>query len=283
MGKRYQNGLRRPVAASGTGEGRAACSKVARMSWRYLLPILLEVAALIHFVKYRSGNWIWLWIIIFLGPLGAAVYIIVEVVPELRATQSSTGWMAKRKRFRYLKAVVQENPSAGNYEELADLYREQNAFEQARECYNHAINSRTNHPDPFYGRALCALELGDRDSAIADLEKAISFDRKFAYQRAMGLLAQCYAEAGRPTEAEERFREALSTSTLSETQFNYALFLAHQGRPAEARELLQRILNKHGTLSGPLLRAQKPWLKRASDLLKQLPAGAPESASASGR
>jgi len=35
---------------------------------------------------------------------------------------------------------------------------------------------------------------------------------------------------------------------------------------------LQRILNKRGTLSGPLLRDQKPWIKRAGELLSRLPA-----------
>ena len=120
------------------------------MSLLYVLPILLEVAALVHFVKYRSGNWIWLWIIIFLGPLGAAVYMIMEVLPELRATNSTQGWFAKRKRLRYLEAVVQENPSAGNFEELADAYREEGNFVSARECYNRAINSRTDIADPFY-------------------------------------------------------------------------------------------------------------------------------------
>jgi hypothetical protein len=242
------------------------------MSLFYVLPILLEVAALVHFVKYRSGNWIWLWIIIFLGPLGAAVYMIVEVLPGLRATDATQGWMANRKRMRYLEAVVQENPSAGNYEELADAYRDDGNFARARECYDKAINSRTDIPDPFYGRAICELELGDRPAAIADLEKAISFDRKFAYQRAMGLLGHCYAEAGENAKADAAFREALETSTLSETQYNYAVFLASQGRTAEAREWLQRILNKRGTLSGPLLRAQKPWIKRASELLSRLPA-----------
>src|SRR5258708_8301456 len=88
-------------------------------------PMALVVFALVHFIKYRRGSFIWLYVIIFLGPIGALVYIIVEVLPELRASPAIGGRFAKNKRVKYLQATVLDNPSAGNYEELADLYREQ--------------------------------------------------------------------------------------------------------------------------------------------------------------
>jgi hypothetical protein len=234
------------------------------------LGIVLVVFALVHFFKYRSGNYIWLYVIIFLGPIGALVYIFVEVIPDLRATHAGSGWFARRKRTEYLEAVVRDNPSAGNYEELADLYRERGDCAKARESYNHAISSRTDSPDPFYGRALCALVMNDVPAAVADLEKTVSFDRKHDYFRALGLLAHCYALQGDAARAEALFREALQTSTASETQFNFAEFLASQGRSEEARSLAEAILHKRATLSGPLRRQQEPWFGRAEALLKRL-------------
>src|SRR5260370_34900698 len=47
------------------------------MSLFYVLPILLEVPALVHCVKYRSANCIWVGIMIYLGPLCASVDMIV--------------------------------------------------------------------------------------------------------------------------------------------------------------------------------------------------------------
>jgi len=238
------------------------------------LGLVLVVFALVHFIKYRSGNYIWLYVIIFLGPIGAIVYLIVEVAPELRATHTGTGWFAKRKRTEYLEAVVRQNPSAGNYEELADLYRDRGEYAKARENYNQAISARTDSPDPFYGRALSALAMNDEAAAIPDLEKTLSFDRKHDYFRAMGLLAHCYAIQGDAARAEALFREALQTSTLSETQYNFAEFLASQGRTAEARSLAESILHKRATLSGPLRREQEPWFRRAEALLKRVQASA---------
>jgi len=235
----------------------------------YLSP-LLQILALVHFFKRGSGNYMWFFLIIFLGPVGAIVYLIVEVLPELRAPQSSTNWFARRRRVQDLEAVVLDNPSAGNFEELADLYLEDKNYARARECFDRSISTRTDIPHPFYGRARCALALGDVKAAIPDLEKVVSMDRNHDYHRAMGLLAFCYGENGQAEAAEKLFREALATSTLSETQFHFARFLAAQGKTDEAREWAQRILSKRSTVSAPLRRADSEWFSRAKALLHEL-------------
>ena len=242
-----------------------------------LAGVALMVFALVHFIKFRSGNWLWLYVIIFLGPLGALIYLAVEVLPELRGTHTQSKWLGRRRDIKRLEAMVLDNPSAGNYEELADLYFEQGNYTRARECFSKAITPRTDIPDPFYGRARCALALGDPAAAIPDLEKAVSIDPKHDYNRAGGLLANAYALTGRTEDAERVFRETLRTSTLSETQFYYARFLANQGRIEEARELAQQVVRKRATVSPQLRRADKQWFGAAEALLKQL-----ESAPAKG-
>jgi hypothetical protein len=235
-------------------------------------PLLLTVFALVHFFKRGSGNYLWVFLIIFLGPVGSLVYIIVEVLPDLRAGHGSSGWMTKRKRLRELEAVVLDNPSAGNFEELADLHLQDQNYARARECFDRAISSRTDLPDSFYGRALCCLHLGEVQKAVPDLEKVLAMDRKHDYGRAMGLLAYGYAQTGQAEAAEKLFREALTTSTLSETQFRFAEFLVAQGKSDEARDWAQRVVNKRATLSGPLHRADAHWIRQAKALLKQLSA-----------
>lgn len=235
-----------------------------------LIGAALTVMALVHFIKYRSGNWLWLYVIIFLGPIGAIVYFIVEVLPELRGTHTSSKWLGRRRDIKRLEAMVIDNPSAGNYEELADLYLEQGNYGRARECFSSAISARTDTPHPFYGRALCALQLGDTAAAIPDLEKVVSIDPKHDYNRAAGLLANAYALAGRKDDAERLFRETLRTSTLSETQFYYARFLANQGRIDEARALAQEVVRKRATVSPQLRRADRRWFGAAESLLKEM-------------
>src|SRR5205823_13968860 len=104
------------------------------------------------------------------------VYLRVEMLPDIGVVGGSFQLFPRRSRIRRLEALVVDNPSAGNYEELADLYFEDGKYTRARESYNRAISTRTDSPDPFYRRALCALKLGDYASAIPDLQHVIAKD-----------------------------------------------------------------------------------------------------------
>src|SRR5215467_12315254 len=237
----------------------------------YSFGLPLMVIALIHFARRRPDTY-WLWIIMIGGGLGALVYIIVEVLPDLGLLREYFRVVSHRKRIRSLEVMVLDNPSAGNYEELADLYLEQKKYATAKDCYDRAISTRTDSPDPFYRRALCEIELNDFAAAAADLERVVQKDRNYDYQRAAGLLAYVWSRNNDGARAANLFEQVTQTSTLSETQFNYAQFLAVQGKTTDARDWARRVLNKKATMPRYLKRRERPWFRRASALLKKLPA-----------
>ena len=148
---------------------------------------------------------------------------------------------------------------------------EDGSFARARECYTRAISSRTDSPDPFYRRGVCAVALGDFTAAVPDLERVVGVDRDYDFYRAAGLLAHAYANTGQQEKAQTLFREVTMLSTLSETYYNYACFLAAEQRNAEARQWAQRIVDKKPTMPGYLRRRERAWFRRASALLKRLP------------
>ena len=236
----------------------------------YSYGILLQAVAILHFIRRRPETY-WLWIILLGGGLGALVYIVAEMVPDLGLLRGSFQVFPRRKRIKELEAMVLDNPSAGNCEELADLYREDGRFARAREYYDKSISTRTDSPDPFYRRAICALELGDDVKATEDLERAVRFDPKYDFHRAAALLAHALGRTGQTERAAKLFEEVTRISTLSETQYNYACFLAAQGRTEEAREWAQRVLAKKPTMPGYLRRRERPWFRKAEALVKQLP------------
>jgi hypothetical protein len=233
--------------------------------WGFLLVAL----AIVHFIRRRPDTY-WLYIILFLGPLGAAIYLVVEALPDLGLLRQSFKVFPRRKRIHELEAAVLDNPSAGNYEELADLCMEDGNFAKARACYDRAISSRTDSLDPFYRRGVCEIELGDFAAAGPDLERVVQNDPGYDFHRAKGLLAHVYASTGQPAKAEELFQQATVISTLSETYYNYATFLAAQGRTEEAREWAQKILAKKPTMPGYLRRRERHWFRKASGLLSRL-------------
>jgi len=233
--------------------------------------LILQAIAIVHFIRRRPDGY-WLWIIIFFGGLGALIYIAAEVIPDAGLLGQSFKVFPRRRRIHELEAAILDNPSPGNYEELGDLYLEEGNYARARQCFDKSISARTDSPDPFYRRAIAELEMGDFAAALPDLERVVSKDPSYDFQRAPALLAHAYANTRQPEKAEALFREVTKTSTSSETYYNYATFLASQQRNAEAREWAQRILNKKPTMPAYQRRRERPWFRKATALLLRLKA-----------
>jgi hypothetical protein len=234
----------------------------------YPYGILLQALAIAHFVRRRPDTY-WLWIILMGGGVGALVYIMVEVIPDAGLLRGAFQVFPRRKRIKQLEAMVVDNPSVGNYEELGDLYLDDGQFVRARECFDRVVTSN-DQIDPRYRRALCALALDDFKAMAADLDQVVARDAKYDYQRAAGLLAHAYAKLGERDKADALFADVTRTSTLSETQYNYASFLAANGRGGEAREWAERILRKKATMPDYIRRRERPWFRRARALIMRL-------------
>lgn len=230
--------------------------------------IVLRIIAFVHFIR-RRPDYFWIWVIL-IHPIGALVYIVVEVLPDAGLLRSSFQVFPRRRRIHELERTILDNPSAGNYEELGLLYLDDGDFARARACYDKAISSRTDHADPFYRRGVAEMELGDFAAAVPDLERAVSADPDYDFHRAKGLLAWAYAQTEQVEKANAMFREATRISTISETYYHYALFLESQGRMVEAREWAQKILDKKPTMPGYLRRRERGWFRKASALLGRL-------------
>jgi len=232
--------------------------------------LLLQGLALIHFIRRRPDNW-WIWVIVFLGPLGALVYLLAEAVPDAGLLRQSFQVFPRRKQIRRLEAMIHDNPSAGNYEELGHLYLDDGKLAAARGAFDRAIAARSDTLDAFYRRGMCAVLLGDAAAALPDLQRVVNKEPDYDFYRAMGLLAHAYARIGEKERSEALFRQATLISTLSETYLNFAELLASEGRTAEAREWAQKVLDKKPAMPGYLRRRERPWFRGASKMLKRLP------------
>ena len=63
----------------------------------------------------------------------------------------------------------------------------------------------------------------------------------------------------------------MQVSTLTETQYHYAEFLATQGETGEARDWAERILAKRAGMPGFQRRQDRPWFRQTRMLLAKLP------------
>jgi len=230
---------------------------------------IVQGLAILHFVRRRPENY-WFYIIFFGGFLGASVYILAEVLPDLGLLRGVFQGFGRRSRIQKVETDIIDNPSPANYEELGELYKDQGQFEKAREAFTNAIAARSDSIYTFYSRALCSLGLNDLPGAIPDLERVVTSDRKFDYYRAAGLLADAYARTGQLERANPLFAEVTQISTTPETLYNYASFLKTVNRPDEAREWAQKLQAKKRTLPRYMQRRERPWFRKGKTLLKEL-------------
>jgi hypothetical protein len=232
--------------------------------------MILQLVAIVHFVRRRPDGY-WLWVILFFGPLGALAYIAAEVLPDLGLLRGTLRAFPRRRRIRELELAIVDNPSVGNFEELADLNLEERNFARARELYDKVLAKQTDSLDPYYRRGIAAIEMGDFAAAVPDLEKVVAKDPKYDFHRAIALLAHALGQTGQPERARALFEQATAISTTSETYYNFASFLAAQNDIAGAREWAQRILAKKPSMPRYLQRLERPWFRKAKALLKRLP------------
>jgi hypothetical protein len=235
----------------------------------HLIPygFLFQAIALIHFIRRRPEGY-WLWIIIFGSWIGALVYLVAEVAPDTGFFREGFRFFPRRSRINQLEAIVEDNPSAGNLEELGALYLEDKNYVSAKACFDRAIASRADSLDTFYRRGLAEMELKEFGAAIADLERVVQQDFRYDFYRAAGLLAHAYAQTGQHEKASGLFVRVTSVSTSTEIQYYYAAFLASNGRQAEAHDWLQRIQSKKRTMPSFQKRRDRPWFRRATSLAK---------------
>lgn len=231
--------------------------------------VIVQIIALVHFVRRRPENY-WFFIILFLGPLGAAAYILVEVIPDASLLRGVFQGFGRRSRIQTLEIQILDNPSPGNYEELGELCLEEKNYAKAREAFTRAITARSDSLHTFYYRAQAALGMNDFPAAIQDLERVVAADRKFDYYRAAGLLADAYARTGDLERAAALFADVTQFSTTCETLYNYANFLKLQSKPQEAREWTERLLAKKRTLPGYMQRIERPWFRKGKALQREL-------------
>src|SRR5207244_4850630 len=150
---------------------------------RHLFPswgFLLQILAILHFLRRRPESY-WFFIIFFGGFLGASVYILVEILPDLGLLRDTMQGFGRRSRIQKVETDILDNPSAANYEELGELYKDQGQYGKGREAFTNAIAARSDSIYTFYSRSLCSLAMYDFAVEVNVLERVVVADRRYDY------------------------------------------------------------------------------------------------------
>jgi hypothetical protein len=244
----------------------------------YGLSTLLSVACIVHAIRTQQATtWIWVLAILFTFPfIGPLVYFSAIILPGLmgsrsgrRAVRGLRDTLNPEGELRRLENEVKITGDVGSRQRYADelvrLGRAAEAVDVYKSCLTGVF---AEDPKLLLGYARSLFAAGDAAGARRALDDLIGKNPDF--KSADGHLL--YARA---LESEGDFEKALAEyATLTgyfpgaEAAVRYAKLLRRQGQAAQARQVLEGLLDRAKYAPAHYKRAQREWLDEAAAELR---------------
>ncbi len=240
-----------------------------------VLLTILDVALIIHVI--RTGRFMpWFYVILFLPGIGAAIYVVMELIPEW--TGSRKGQMARRQiatalnptgRYRQLVDELGIVDTIANRSALAEECLRLGKFDEALGLYAGILEKPLGDEPAFaLGKARAEFGLGRTADAVATLDDLkrhwpdySSFDGHLLYARAL-------EGVGRNDEALENYEGVARYFPGAEPRVRQALLLRKLGRVEEARAIADEVARGLKRAPAHVRRNQGEWLSQAQQIAK---------------
>jgi len=236
-------------------------------------PLLIVIALCVHVVRTNQPLY-WIFLILFVPMLGALVYLIAIVVPEMAGgTRAKRMGMAARdaldptREYRQAKAAFDDSPTVHNRMRLAAAAASLGRHAEAEQLYGEAMQGiYADDPALLLGRANALIELDRANEALPLIEQLTEAQ---ATRNPATALAQAriYEALGRIAEADAAYQWAAGRLPGLEALGRYAAFLARVGRKAEAADNLAEIDRRIERANPQFRREGRAWRDLAAQAL----------------
>jgi hypothetical protein len=236
----------------------------------YLLGLLFSIALCVHVV--RSGqNMMWLYLILFLSPLGGIIYVIAVLVPQWtggptarKAREAARETLDPTRDYRTAKQAAEDTPTVHNRMRQAAAAGELGKWDEAEAVYRAAAQGvHAEDPALAYGLARSLVELGRYAEARPILEK-LEADHPRTPQTALQL-GRVYEGLGMTHEADTPYLYAAARLPGLEGLARQAAFLARTGRKADAQEALNEIEKRLARTNARFQKEGRQWRDLAAE------------------
>lgn len=242
-----------------------------------LLVLAVQIACIVHVVR-NGRNTMWIMLILFAPGIGAAVYFIVEVWPDLRAGRSGgLNLQIPETSGRTIKRLQEELEFSNTVKkrvELAQALASAKRYDEATETL--AVSLRgVFKDDPVLTLELAEVhfQAGRHAEVLAALDTLDRLKSKDGRQRRLLLAARSLQALGRTGEARAFFETALEQASGEEPRCRLAQFLVAQGETEAARTLFLELLKNAKQGGGVFRRHNRAWIALAKDGLAALGKG----------
>jgi len=241
------------------------------------LTLIIQIICAIHVIK--TGKEIfWIFIIMFIPGIGAAIYFFTQILPEIG--QSRTVNTAKNS---LIKAIDPQRELRKKKDQLALANTLDNKLKLAEECYE---ANMLDDAIELFQSCLTGIGEGDADTMIK-LAQAYFANKDF--QLAIDLLNQIKQENPNYNSTDGHLLYARSLEKLDQTKqaieeyaivadnypgeegrVRYALLLVKTNKHEKAKEIFQQVIDRSKLAPKFYQKKESHWIKTARDQLKNL-------------
>jgi len=247
-------------------------------AWAWLAPfsLLIQIALCVHVYKTGRPYW-WMWIILMASFVGALIYVLVELLPELRAVGRRSGgpawFVPQRVVIQRAREELEEGPTIQRRFTLASLLFDHGQREEADSVATEAVGGvfKTD-PEVIAEVAWYKVELGKYDEAQRLLDNAAGKIQKTTALKLQVLRGRILLGRRQYKPALELFTGLMAEGLGEEPRYYRALCLAGLGDRTQAGALLQDITKAYRKGNTIWRRAEKPWYQSAKRKLQELTA-----------
>ncbi|MEM7082125.1 MAG: hypothetical protein AAF465_05285 [Pseudomonadota bacterium] len=240
-----------------------------------ILSGLITVVLLVH--CYKTGrDRSWLYILLIAPGIGAAAYILIEILPEF--FRGITGQKMTRKvknainpggELKKRSQDFARSQSAASTHQLAEELMTRGDYAQAETLYREARTGMFEFdPVLMQGQATALFGLNRYDDVIEMMDALIMQVPDYRSQHGHLLYARAHANAGREARAKEEFDVLVDYFTGPEARVRYAEYLTSLGDEAGAHAQCEEVMRTAELSPRHYRRTHKIWLQRAKSLLK---------------
>lgn len=238
---------------------------VTKLTW------LAQLGLIVHVLK-TGRPYYWVWILFIAPAIGGIAYVLVELLPELRAPGggASFSWRPRAWRIRTLRENLEDTDTVKLRLALAAELLAAGQPDEARTVAEESLHGVfRDDPHTLAAVARYRLEAGKFDDALAALDQIkIKADRMLALTVTL-LRGRTLVMLGRHPEAQTALREIVATYIGEEPRYYLALSLAQSGSVAEARALWEEIRKRFRRAGRGWRRSEKRWFKLSSERLDE--------------
>jgi hypothetical protein len=243
-----------------------------------LFTILIDVALIVHCLR-TGRNGLWIFVIVFLGPLGWLIYGIVELLPGLLGGSGARSAVRGMRRtldpgqdLRRYEAEAQRTGDVASRQHYAEELIRHGRAPEAVDVYRQALSGLyESDPNLMLGLARAQFATAAYHDARATFEELIRRNPGFQSPDGHLLYARTLEAEGDTQRALKEYAEVTRYYAGAEAPLRYAQLLRASGDAERARSVLKELLDNARSAPRYYRRMQRQWLVMAEHELSTLP------------